>query len=145
MQLRVAVAIILLLLSTLAWGNERTPGKEAIQRILLDQRHWTLINETGPGSQPSAAAQSFAHAFYLRDGRLMGEWAGRPPPYDCPYEVKLRDDGFAFFYCRVADQPRTGPSSAVYYIELQYEFGDARYPFKRISAPSKWWLEKRNQ
>lgn len=41
MQLSVAVAIILGLYGTLAWGNEHAPGKEAIQRILLEQRHWT--------------------------------------------------------------------------------------------------------
>ena len=145
MQFRLTLAFILSLYGALSSANDRAPGKEAIQRILLEQPEWTLINETGSESRPSAAALRIAHAFYLRDGQLMGRWAGRPAPYDCPYEVKLRDDGFAFFYCRSPDQPRSGPASALYYIELEYDPLDTRYPFKRVSSPSKWWLEKRTQ
>lgn len=143
MRWRISLALLALLCAGFASPNERAPGQEAIQRMLLEQSEWTLINETGTESQPSAAAQSFPHAFYLRDGRLMGRWAGRPTPYDCPYEVKLRDDGFAFFYCRTPDQPRSGPATAPYWIDLEYDPRDARCPFKRLTAPSKWWLEKR--
>lgn len=140
MQFR--LALVLSLYATLCPANEQAPGKDAIQRMLLDYREWTLLNETGSESQPTAAAQKFPHAFYLQDGRLIGKWAGRPAPYDCPYEVKLRDDGFAFFFCRAADQARSDAASAVYHIDLEYDPRDARYPFKRIRTPSKWWLEK---
>ena len=136
MQLRTAVAVSLVLYGTLAPANEHNPGKDVIQRVLLEQRHWTLIFEIGPALEPSPAATKVGHSFYLRDGRLIGEWSGRPAGYECAYEVKLRDDGFALLQCGRYDKV---------YTELQYDPRDARYPFKRISTPSKWWLEKNKQ
>ncbi len=129
-------AAILLLSSALASATGRAPGKEAIQKVLLEQREWILIYQIGPAMEPSATATKFPMAFYLREGRLIGEWAGRPAGYECPYEVQLRDDGFGFKLCGPYDQP---------FSFLEYDPGDTRYPFKRLSTPSKWWLEKRNQ
>ncbi len=135
MRAGLALAAVLSLYGALASPTESAPGKEAIQRMLLEQREWMLIYQIGPAMEPSATATKFPKAFYLREGRLMGEWAGRPAGYECPYEVPLRDDGFGFKICGY-DQP---------FSFLEYDPGDARYPFKRVNTPTKWWLEKRNQ
>jgi hypothetical protein len=133
--LRIVVAMVLATYGAFTGASERAPGKEAIQRMLLEQRQWMLIYEITSELVPGATATRTAHAFYMRDGRLLGQWTDRPSGFECVYEVKLRDDGFGFMQCGgYANQPHT---------ELEYDPQDSRYPFKRLNTPSKWWLEKR--
>src|SRR5574341_534211 len=134
MPFRAALAFLLLLYVASSPGDERAPGRATIHRLLAEQQHWTLIFETVRALEPTAAATRFPYVFHMRDGRLIGEWGERPAEYSCPFEIELRDDGFAFKHCGPYDQPLT---------HLQYDPRDARYPFKRVDTPSKWWMERR--
>ena len=132
MQMKMVVTLALALCGAAASATDRAPGKQTIQRVLIGQQ-WTLVFEITPELVPGATATRTPHRFFMRDDRLMGQWSDRPKGFECVYEVKLRDDGFGFMQCGgYANQP---------YTEMEYDPGDRRYPFKRVSAPSKWWLE----
>jgi hypothetical protein len=50
MRAGIALAVALSLYGAFAAATDRAPGKEAVQRMLLEQREWTLIYQIGPAA-----------------------------------------------------------------------------------------------
>lgn len=119
------------LLAVPAHGDVNSPGKETVQRILLEQSQWVLRYEITSEQTPGPNASNNRYEFFLRDGTLMGRFPLRPPEFECARPVTLRDDGFNFTLCGYRDQPET---------EVDYDPNDAKFPFKRLRTPSKWWF-----
>lgn len=125
------VLLAMALATPFAYADERVPGKEAIQRMLTSVPVWNVYQETTPEQRPGERAHHRRYRFFVRDGRLMGEFVGRAPGHECLEPVTLRDDGFNFKLCPYRDQPET---------EIDFDPADARFPFKRVRTPTKWWF-----
>ena len=119
------------LLTLSAHAEEKAPGKEKIQRLLLEQGQWVLRYEITSERTPGPNASNNRYEFFLRDGKLMGRFPLRPAEFECTRPVTLRDDGFNFMLCGYRDQPET---------EVDYDPNDAQFPFKRLRTASKWWF-----
>ena len=100
--------------------------------MLLDQKDWVVYFSEGTEKDtPDDRAHKSAYMFFERDGKLMGQFVGRVPGYECLDVVTVRDDGFNFRICPYRDQPET---------KLDYDPADGEFPFKRVLTPTKWWF-----
>jgi hypothetical protein len=120
---------LVLILSVPAYAADNAPGEDAIRRILVKPKSWTLYYDHTEAPAPPANATKMTFAFVERDGKLMSrhvvEFGG------CELEVGLRGDGFSFQWC----PPLAGMPSLI------YDPSDREYPFKTRGEPRKIWLK----
>lgn len=114
------------------------PGAEAITRILTGAPGWVVFIETTPAQTPGERATRAGYRFFLRDGEVVGRTTAMAEGFNCEFKVRVRDDG-------VDLHPRSRACNDRYtddapYTRFEYDPADARFPFKRLNVPQKWWL-----
>ena len=131
-------ALVVLALWSAPAANAAGPGAEAITRILTSAPGWVVFIETTPERQPGERATRAGYRFFLRGSEVVGRTTAMAEGFNCEFKARVRDDGVDLHPRSRACNDRYGDDAP--YTALQYDPADARFPFKRLDVPQKWWL-----
>jgi len=117
------------------------PGTEAITRMLVGASGWVVFIETTPELVPGERATRAGYRFFARDGEVVGRTTAMAEGFNCEFKVRVRPDGVDLHPRSRACNERYGDDAP--YTSFDYDPADARFPFKRVNVPQKWWLSPR--
>jgi hypothetical protein len=112
-----------------------TLGVDAIKRVLIGHRQWTLYWDRAPLERPRlgprmADRSAFATLEFMRVGlKLIGHGEdGRFQYPECDFEVAVGEGGFSFVGCFGSVKT------------MLYDPNDREYPFKGREDATLFWL-----
>lgn len=125
---------------TLAWPA--APGTETVKEILTRASGWVVFIETTTELTPGERATRAGYRFDLRGGEVVGRTTALAEGFNCEFKVRVRDDGVDLHPRSRACNDRYADDAP--YTSLDYDPADAKFPFKRLGVPQKWWLSPRS-
>lgn len=111
-------------------------GQEAMANIMTGGKGWEVLIELTTETKPSDRATKLGFEFVRRGSEVVGRTTNLLAGANCEFRVVLRDDGFDF----QAPRGCSGANENEPLTSVEYDAKDEKYPFKRLTAPMKWWL-----
>jgi len=138
---RMLLRTLCVLLASPIGAHAAPTGADAIADVLVSTPGWTVFVETTPQLRPGERATRAGYEFFRRGDQVVGRTTAMAEGFNCEFKVRVRDGGVELHPKSRACNDRYGDDAP--YTHLEYDPGDATFPFKRLSVPQKWWLSPR--